>query len=76
MQGLYILLIVGFSGFFIIWIRYQYLQWQDNKKFWKQVDAMIEQRNKVFNEALKKAFLDMTPLIIEVIQKSRKSKAQ
>ena len=75
MESLYTLIIVAVIGFFGIWIRHRYIEWQEDKKFWKQVDNMIERRNKIFQEAFEKLLEDMKPFIVEMVEKSRKKNA-
>jgi len=75
MEGLYMLLIVAIIGFSVIWLRHRYFQWQEDKEFFKQVDNMIEKRNKIFIEAFEKTLDGMKPFIIDMVEKGRKSNA-
>ena len=71
MIELYILLGIGIFGFLILFIKHKIETYIDNRRFWKEVNQMIEKNNKRYDDALKKCLEESIPLIIDFIEKQR-----
>jgi hypothetical protein len=68
------IIIFAAIGFLAVWLRHRYIQWQEDKEFWRQVDKMFDRRNKIFIESFKKTLEDMNPYIIDLIKKNQTKK--
>lgn len=63
-----ILAILFLLIFCIIWIKHIYIQYQEDKKFFKEVDRMIDHKNKIFLDALEKSFKQIDSFLIKNIK--------
>jgi uncharacterized membrane protein len=45
--------------FLAIWIRHLYIQWKEDREFWRQFDNMVERKNKKFIQAFEKLIEDI-----------------
>jgi len=72
MEDLYILLSVSTIVFLVIWLRHKYIEWQEDRLFWKHIDNMIKDNNKKLTEALKKSLEETKPLVIDINKKNKK----
>jgi hypothetical protein len=74
MEGIYLLLIVSTVVFLAIYLRYKHIEWEEDRRFWRQVDKMIEDNNKMLTEALKKSFEEGKPFIVDIVKKKLNNK--
>jgi hypothetical protein len=74
MEGVYALLIVSTIVFLAILIRQRYIEWQEDRRFWRQVDKMIEDNNKMLNEAFEKFLLEGKPFFVDMVKKKFNNK--
>lgn len=73
MGKLYLLLMIIPSALFLaIWLNHVYVQWKEDRVFWKQVDAMIEKREQEYLKNIKRALEKTTPIIVDFIKKNQK----
>lgn len=73
MGKLYLLLIIIPPALFLaIWLNHVYVQWKEDRVFWKQVDAMIEKREQEYLKNIKRALEKTTPIIVDFIKKNQK----